>query len=330
MSAEMLDIVQQYRHQQQYRGERDQALVGVSMESAPNYPLLSDRDFLAHFDILATLEPPEEEKKDERKVSSADSTSKKQKRVWYSYYDDMFRRCWEAEGNAAASFATVATTNNSKTTLSLHLSHIRENAIAYVNSNCDTKTDRDKIVKELADLLQPLGVPLHSFGACLNNMPRTARSDSKIETLRRYKYCVAIENSEDRHYVSEKVYDAFVAGCVPIYFGAPNVLDYVPHVDAIIDVRSLGGVRGAAEEIAMLAADDEAYASKHAWRDRPETWSEGFKRLQEQTWRDGVGPFEKCDTTMGGLSDPHMMRQCAICRAVAEWRESGGKAKREN
>ena len=321
MSAEMFDVVQQ--QQQQYHGKRYQALVGVSMESAPNYPLLSDRDFLARFDVLATLEPPAEKGKDDRKVSSAASASKKQKRIWYSYYDDMFRRCWEAEGNPAATGAATTTAiNNSKATISLHLSRLRENAIAYVNSNCDTSTGRDELVKEVADLLKPLGIPLHSFGACLNNMPRSARSDSKIETLRRYKFCVAIENSEDRHYVSEKVYDAFVAGCVPIYFGAPNVLDYVPHADAIVDVRALGGTRGAAEEIAVLATDDEAYASKHAWRDRPETWSEGFKRLQAQTWRDGVGPFEKCDTTMGGLSDPHMRRQCAICKAVAEWRDS--------
>ena len=120
----------------------------------------------------------------------------------------------------------------------------------------------------------------------------------EINNLRCYKFCVAIEKSEDRHYVSEKVYDAFVAGCVPIYVGAPNVLDYVPHADAIIDLRALGGARQTVNEIASLAADDEAYAAKHTWRDRPWTWSDGFKRLQVQTWRDGAGPFEKCDTTL--------------------------------
>lgn len=67
--------------------------------------------------------------------------------------------------------------------------------------------------------------------------------------------------------MSEKAYDAFVAGCVPVYFGAPNVLDYVPHRDAIFDVLALGGARQAAEEVARLATDDAAYAVKHAWRD---------------------------------------------------------------
>lgn len=164
-----------------------------------------------------------------------------------------------------------------------------------------------------------------SYGSCLNNMPRSARADTKIDTLRRYKFCVAVENSESPHYVSEKVYDAFVAGCVPVYFGAPNVLDYVPYPDAIIDVRALGGARKAAEEIARLVADDAAYAEKHAWRETPEKWSPGFKKLQAQSWRDGAGPFDKCSLTWTvdsyEISDPHMRRQCAICREVAEFQD---------
>ena len=59
------------------------------------------------------------------------------------------------------------------------------------------------------------------------------------------------------------------------------------------------------EEIAELAADDEAYASKHAWRDRPETWSEGFKRLQEQTWRDGVTLLRSVTRLWGAQRSAH-------------------------
>jgi len=324
-----------------------QALLGVSVESSANYPLLADENFLARFDLLATLVPPrleEEETGEEKKVRAFASTEVDEKgiprRIWYPYYDDMFRRCWEAEGNPATIVASSSSSLSSSPSSSLSSSssfssssssasrekasrpfHRRENAVAYINSNCDTMSDRDAIVFQIAQALEPLGVPLRAPGACLNNLPRVARSGSKIDALRPYKFCVAMENSEDDHYVSEKVYDALVAGCVPIYFGAPNILDYVPHRDAIIDVRVLGGARRAAEEIARLAFDDVAYAAKHAWRDRPSTWSEGFKRLQAQTWRDGVGPFEKCDLP-SGLSDPHMRRQCALCVEVAVWRRT--------
>ncbi|KKP36088.1 MAG: hypothetical protein UR26_C0001G0132 [candidate division TM6 bacterium GW2011_GWF2_32_72] len=51
----------------------------------------------------------------------------------------------------------------------------------------------------------------------------------KIETLKNYKFNYCYENIKDeKGYVSEKLFDSFVAGVVPIYLGALNVQDYVP------------------------------------------------------------------------------------------------------
>ena len=38
----------------------------------------------------------------------------------------------------------------------------------------------------------------------------------------------AMENSLAKDYVSEKLWHAFRAGCVPIYYGAPNIIDFLP------------------------------------------------------------------------------------------------------
>ena len=169
--------------------------MGVSLESAPNYPLLADAEFLRRFDLLASPVPPsgDEEEKDEAFSSSTP------KRIWYPYYDDMFRRCWEAEGNpaaaippagggaaaAAAAGASASATasgaaKSSKTPSkrSLHPSFLRENALAYVNSNCATSSGRDELVKAMVEVLEPQGIPLRSYGRCLNNMPRSARADT--------------------------------------------------------------------------------------------------------------------------------------------------------
>ena len=43
------------------------------------------------------------------------------------------------------------------------------------------------------------------------------------------------ENSISVDYVTEKLYDAFAGGCVPVYYGAPNILDSLPDPEAIID-----------------------------------------------------------------------------------------------
>jgi hypothetical protein len=44
------------------------------------------------------------------------------------------------------------------------------------------------------------------------------RVDNKINVMSKYKYAMIIENEND--YISEKLFDAIAAGCVPIYVGA--------------------------------------------------------------------------------------------------------------
>lgn len=62
----------------------------------------------------------------------------------------------------------------------------------------------------------------------------------KIGTLRGYKFNVCYENSRDlKGYVTEKIFDAFAAGVVPIYWGASNIEEYVPE-DCFIDRRRFG------------------------------------------------------------------------------------------
>ncbi len=52
--------------------------------------------------------------------------------------------------------------------------------------------------------------------------------EDKWDALADYRYTVAIENSEVPHYWTEKISDAFLAGCHPIYHGCPNITDYFP------------------------------------------------------------------------------------------------------
>lgn len=51
----------------------------------------------------------------------------------------------------------------------------------------------------------------------------------KIDVLPQYKFCICYENIKDvPGYVTEKIFDCFRAGCVPIYWGASNITEYVP------------------------------------------------------------------------------------------------------
>ncbi|MBU3621192.1 glycosyltransferase family 10 domain-containing protein [Polynucleobacter sp. CS-Odin-A6] len=61
---------------------------------------------------------------------------------------------------------------------------------------------------------------------------------NKSEVLRRSKFSYCYENNRDlSNYITEKIIDAFVSGCVPIYWGADNILDYIP-AGCFIDRRN--------------------------------------------------------------------------------------------
>jgi len=52
---------------------------------------------------------------------------------------------------------------------------------------------------------------------------------SKLEKLKEYKYSICYENMRDvKGYVTEKIFDCFAAGVVPVYWGASNITDYIP------------------------------------------------------------------------------------------------------
>lgn len=61
--------------------------------------------------------------------------------------------------------------------------------------------------------------------------------ESKYSVLNQYKFCICFENAKNiEGYITEKIFDAFAAGCVPVYWGAPNITDYIPP-ECFIDYR---------------------------------------------------------------------------------------------
>ena len=68
-------------------------------------------------------------------------------------------------------------------------------------------------------LVTAMGRSRHWF----SNWPETPSPADKLQTMQRYNFALVIEN--ELSYMSEKLFDAFFAGCIPIYVG-PNVADY--------------------------------------------------------------------------------------------------------
>lgn len=60
----------------------------------------------------------------------------------------------------------------------------------------------------------------------------------KLGTIKNYRFSICYENTHGTQgYVTEKIFDCFAAGNVPVYWGASNIEEYIPK-DCFIDRRS--------------------------------------------------------------------------------------------
>lgn len=60
---------------------------------------------------------------------------------------------------------------------------------------------------------------------------------SKKDVMQYYKFAICYENNKDEMgFITEKIFDCFAAGCVPVYYGARNVTEYIPR-ECFIDFR---------------------------------------------------------------------------------------------
>lgn len=59
---------------------------------------------------------------------------------------------------------------------------------------------------------------------------------SKFEVLQNYEFCLCFENMWMNGYITEKIFDCLYAGTIPLYMGAPDVLNYIPE-DVFVDCR---------------------------------------------------------------------------------------------
>lgn len=58
----------------------------------------------------------------------------------------------------------------------------------------------------------------------------------KRQLLSQYQFALCFENCVYPGYVTEKIFDCFFSGCIPIYLGAPDIQEFVPE-NLFIDMR---------------------------------------------------------------------------------------------
>lgn len=113
------------------------------------------------------------------------------------------------------------------------------------------------------------------------------RASAKLECMRQYAFALCIETHRMANFVTEKPIDSLRAGCIPIYFGAPNVADILPR-DCFIDLRDFRSLPALVEHCltmdpsdmqAMVEAGQSYLRSPAAHRFTPEHFVDTLLRL---------------------------------------------------
>ncbi|VEN58429.1 unnamed protein product [Callosobruchus maculatus] len=141
---------------------------------------------------------------------------------------------------------------------------VETSSVLYVQSDCDTPIDRDKIVKELGRY-----VKIDSYGACLNNktFPLSLQNIDPLDLYNReymtfiskYKFIISIENAACYDYITEKLWRPLIVGSIPIYFGAPNIRDWLPNDHSAILLDDFENMEELGKYINQVDNDDELY-----------------------------------------------------------------------
>lgn len=106
-----------------------------------------------------------------------------------------------------------------------------------------------KVIKRLWEYLYRL-VPLRPFPSY------QGRVDRKHKVLARTRFSICYENVRDMPgYITEKIFDCFFAGCVPVYWGASNVDSHIP-ADCFIDRRKFRDTEQVYEFLKSISEDD--------------------------------------------------------------------------
>ncbi|CAL8362046.1 unnamed protein product [Merluccius merluccius] len=151
----------------------------------------------------------------------------------------------------------------------------RPRLVAWVISNWSESQARVAFYYQLAR-----HVRVDVFGRAGQALPSEA--GGVVQLARRYQFYLALENSQHTDYITEKLWNAVLAGAVPVVLGPPreNYERFLPP-EAFIHVDDFPSVRGLARYLLLLRRDPVLLRRHLAWRRsyrvrQPAFWGEHF------------------------------------------------------
>lgn len=135
---------------------------------------------------------------------------------------------------------------------------IPEKAVCAIITNCHDDEGRREFLDRLNEV-----VPVDFAGSYRNNVPRIEHRFSSpefVEEVAKYKFIVAMENSKNLTYITEKIMHGFAANIIPVYWGSDLVENYF-NPARFIHVKQFdeASIQSAIGRIVELMNDESKY-----------------------------------------------------------------------
>jgi hypothetical protein len=146
--------------------------------------------------------------------------------------------------------------------------------IVWFISNCNAYNGRQVYINSLMKQIE-----IDSFGNCLKNrnIQLTERMVENVELYSKYKFVIAIENSNCEDYVTEKLVHAVASGALPIVAGRdgkPDYLRFMPK-DSYINIYDFSSPEQLVKHLNRIAKNQTEYEN-YFWYKKRHNYSRDY------------------------------------------------------
>lgn len=101
---------------------------------------------------------------------------------------------------------------------------------------------------------------VHSGGKHLNNIGRVVPQNETVSWLSECKFVIAYENQKYPHYITEKPFQAYIAGAIPLYYGHSSAFNDINKA-AVVYVDDYSSNQELINDIKLIDQDDKLYCT---------------------------------------------------------------------
>ena len=137
----------------------------------------------------------------------------------------------------------------------------KRSGVAMFLSNCPKEHWRTEWI---TNLIQYVQIDMH--GTCFHNVNESSDRQDKqfiesfIKKASTYKAIVTMENHIQKAYISEKIFAVYASGAIPVYWGPPDIHQWLPGNHTFVDLSKYGeSQENAANYIKRILEDDEIF-----------------------------------------------------------------------